>query len=136
MTRINKKSKSFLFEQLAAGHELAAVCAAYPDRVPSLEAVLRKRQEDARFAAALDAALSMQYVIKHAELSRLSRALSSEEYPGVERPEAEATLKRRIDVLKFDLLKLAPIWSSAYNAKKSETKKSTKSSPNFTIDGF
>lgn len=115
--KLTKKIENFVLKKLSEGISIAECCRKYPEQTGHLKdtALYMKSLRDTEFADKLNQAYSCYYMIKSSELDRLSTGLASELYPDAEFREAEAALKRRIDALKFDLGKMAPILSKRFD---------------------
>jgi len=119
-----KKVENFILDKMAEGHDVKEITTKWPLEVPNAKTIYRRSLKDLEFAAKMDQAytvLTMQY---SAELNKLSSMTAMEAYPAVDDwRQAEATLKRRVDALKFWLGKMAPILSSRFDkAQKVEVK--------------
>ena len=115
-TKITKKVRKFIVEKMSEGYNLQEISRRWPTQMVVQPNTLYKRTlTDPELAEDLDQGYTLWYYAKMEELDRLSSVLASEEYPNVDFREAEATLKRRVDALKFALGKMAPVMSKRFN---------------------
>lgn len=112
---LTSKVKNFIVDKLAEGMNVAAICRTYPNEVPDVKTIYRAQVKDEEFASKMTEAYTCYYMQLIGELDEISKALPSEMYPNVDFKEAEATLKRRQDGLKYSIAKLAPILSSRFD---------------------
>ena len=112
---LTASAKKLLISKICDGMTIPEACAKYPNQLPTPATIYRKQVDDIEFAKQIDSAYGALYMIRDAELDRLSSGLASEHYPSADFREAEAALKRRIDALKFGLGKMAPVMSSRFN---------------------
>lgn len=131
--RFNTTTKAFLLSQICEGLDVAEICRKYPDKVPAAKTIYRKSIEDPKFAEEMNQAYSVLYMMRQAEFNHLSKVPASEAFPHLEFREAEAALKRRVDALKFELSKLAPILSRRYEQKPQQVEHKLDKTPQFVV---
>lgn len=106
----------FIFDKMSDGNDVAQICTKWPTKVPYRRAIYRRTLDDADFAEKMNQAYTVLLMHRMDELHRLSNLTASEAFPNVEDwREAEATLKRQIDELKFLLGKMAPVLSKRFD---------------------
>lgn len=113
----NKKIAEFIVEQMCDGLEPATIFKLHSDKLPSIRTFNRKQIDDPEFKEKVDAAYTVIYQIKQAELNDLTSKTTSELKPDIEFKEAAEWKKARIDALKFELGKLAGVFSRRYDKK-------------------
>lgn len=113
----SSKIEDFILDRMCEGMQPAHIFKKYSSELPSLRTFNRKQLDDAIFRDKVDAAYTVIYQMKMAEMDTLSSGVASSHFPGVDFKEAEAALKRRIDTLKFDLGKMAGTMSKRFNTK-------------------
>ena len=133
--KLTKDARVFLLEKMTEypGRTVAQVCREFPENVPSAGSIYRKSKLDANFAEELDDAYAVLYMMQEAELNRLGTVTATQEYPEAEFREAEAALKRRVDVLKYNLKVLAPLSTKRYEAKVQKTSIEHKNAPTINV---
>ena len=122
-SRVNRKQpieltrevKDFILQCMHEGLDVSQICKKYPTKVPARETIYRASMKDKEFAEEINSAYSVLLMIRLDALNELSSKTASEAYTGIDWREAEATLKRQIDALKFVLGKMAPILSARFN---------------------
>lgn len=124
-----KKIENLILDEMAAGNEPALIFRKYADQLPSLRTFNRKQLDDPEFKEKVDAAYTVIYQIKQAELSELTSLSAKaaiekygtltieEQAEGVDFKSAAEFKKSRIDALKFELGKLAGVFSRRYDKK-------------------
>ena len=117
MIKWSKKIADFIVDEMTKGHEPASIFREHADKLPSIRTFNRKQIDDADFKEKVDAAYTVIYQIKQSELNDLTSKTTSELKPGVDFKEAAEWKKSRIDALKFELGKLAGVFSRRYDKK-------------------
>jgi len=113
--RLTKEVKDFIIDQMTKGLDISQICKKYPNKVPARETIYRASQKDKEFEADVNSAYGILLMIRLDQLNEISCKPASEAFPNLDWREAEATLKRQIDALKFALGKMAPILSARFN---------------------
>lgn len=114
-----KKIEDFVLDEMMQGKEPAIIFRENSAKLPSLRTFNRKQVDDPDFKERVDAAYTVIYQIKQAELNELTSKTTSELKPDVDFKEAAEWKKARIDALKFELGKLAGVFSRRYDKKQS-----------------
>ena len=112
---LTKEVKKFIVDKLSEGYSLAEQKRLWPDQVVTPSAAYKRSQIDESWASQLDQGYTLWFYAKLEELEYLSKSLASDVYPDIQFREAEAALKRRVDALKFQLGKMAPILSKKFD---------------------
>lgn len=124
-----KEVKEFILGKMCEGLHPSAIVRLYPNDVPSLKEIYRRASplgKDPKFSKDYTECMFIYYQVKQGELDELTSKSALELYPHLDPSindkapkdgwkQAEATRRARIDVLKFDLGKLAPIFSARYD---------------------
>ena len=113
----SKKIEDFIVDEMTKGIEPAIIFREHADMLPDIRTFNRRQVTDGVFKEKIDAAYTVIYQIKQAELNELTGKLTSELKPGVDFKEAAEWKKARIDALKFELGKLAGVFSRRYDKK-------------------
>lgn len=113
----SKKIEDFVLDEMCKGLEPALIFRKHEDKLPSLRTFNRRQVDDLEFKEKVDAAYTVIYQIKQAELSDLTAKATSELRPDLEFREAAEYKKTRVDALKFELGKLAGVFSRRYDKK-------------------
>lgn len=113
----SKKIEDFILDEMCKGIEPATIFRTHADKLPSLRTFNRKQIDDAEFKEKVDAAYTVIYQLKQAEMTELTSKLASELRPGHDFKEVEAWRRARLDALKFELGKLAGVFSRRYDKK-------------------
>ena len=112
---LTREVKDFILECMHQGLDVSQICKKYPTKVPARETIYRASMKDKEFAEEINGAYSVLLMIRLDALNEISTMTATEAFPGLDWREAEATLKRQIDALKFVLGKMAPILSARFN---------------------
>jgi hypothetical protein len=111
----NDAALKFIISKMSQGMTVSEIYSKFPDQCPNPASVHRKAAEDEKWIAGLDKGHTLRYYKILDEMDYLSKGVASEHYPNADFREAEAALKRRIDALKFELAKMAPVLSKRFD---------------------
>ena len=106
--KLTPKLKQQIAELVACGLDVKQALTQLGNPV-SAQCVYKEGAKDLDLKETMSSAYFSHFMAKTSELNELSSAPASELYPALDFREAEACLKRRVDALKFQLSKLAPI---------------------------
>lgn len=110
-----RKVKDFILECMTEGMDIAQITRKYPDKVPHAKSIYKHSLDNPEFAEEVNQAYTVLLMHRMDELHEISGKTASEAYPDLDWREAEATLKRRIDEMKFVLGKMSPILSKRFD---------------------
>lgn len=116
--RITKKIKKFIAEKVSEGFTVADICdRIYKDEMPNSKSVYRAEAKDPEFHEEMSKAYELFFQRKVEELEYLSKTDSRELYPNMDDFRERAEARRiRIDTLKFELGKLAPMMTKRWQS--------------------
>lgn len=117
MVKWSKKIENFIVEEMTKGKMPAIIFREHADKLPSIRTFNRKQIDDPVFKEKIDAAYTVIYQQLQAELTELTSKTTSELKPDVDFKEAAEWKKTRVDALKFELGKLAGVFSRRYDKK-------------------
>lgn len=128
---LNKQLKKKIAELVSTGLDIKQALIRLGNPVQP-NTVYKEQLEDKDFASTMDTAYSCYVMAKQSELNEIANTSASEAYPDLDFREAEATLKRKVDALKFTLAKVAPHLSKRYD-KVSKVEHSGKMDTGITV---
>ena len=117
--RYSKKLALFIADKVSEGYTVADICERmFKGQVPHSKSVYRWQKENQEFKDMMTDAYVLFFERKLEELEYISKASLADLYPDIkdqrERFEARRT---RLDTLKFELGKLAPVLTNRFNSK-------------------
>lgn len=114
---VNAERRNYVITQMGRGIDPVTSYSLNPDLAVEPSKLVQYCTTHPEFKIKMSQAYSVLYMYRQAELNRLSTMSATEFSPHLEFKEGEALLKRRVDALKFDLGRIAPILSKMYESK-------------------
>lgn len=130
--KVDDKALKFLIQKMAEGYSLKEACKKFPKDLPDYATIIRKKATSKDWQEDIARGYTMWLFQKMEELEELSSVTASEKFPNLPFREAEATLKRRMDGLKFMLMRMAPILSDQFKVA-TKVEVDNKGQPNIQI---
>lgn len=122
--RLTKKNLEKICDQIASGKDLTTVCEELKGFVPTARSVRRAQAKDPEIHEAITRAYDAYFQVKADEIERLSLEGVPKEVEAEGKIAINSYIQNkrlRIDTLKFQLAKLAPMLSARFD--KAETKR-------------
>jgi len=127
------KIEDFILDEMIKGKDPSNIFKDNADKLPDIRTFHRRQIDDVEFREKVDAAYTVQYQMLKAELHELSTKTTSQILPDADFKEAAEYKRTRIDALKFELGKLAGVFSRRYDKKQTLEIDSGSLGPSFTF---
>lgn len=114
--KLTDKLKKEIAELVSTGLDVKQALKKLGDPIKA-NTVYKEYTHDPAFRDLMYTAYFAYVMSKESRLNEIALLTASEAYPNLDFREAEAKLKREVDILKFTVAKVAPILSPAFDKK-------------------